>query len=194
MIQVIDNICENPDAVRESALKAGFGTWKPRTHEVGSGIYEGMGFWGDHATLLNAVHRNVGLSMYPNSMFFRVTSETTESAYVHSDREVGDVTVIVYLSRHDGSGTGFYKHRETGMDRMPSFNELKTKPEFFSKLKAQMVKGDEKDWELTQFVEGKWNRALVFSAPLFHSRMPKHGFGISPEDGRLVWACHMRLF
>jgi hypothetical protein len=31
---------------------------------------------------------------------------------------------------------------------------------------------------------------VVFDAPKFHARRPKNGFGSTPEDGRLVWACH----
>lgn len=46
---VIDDFCPELDQVRSSALAAGFDTWRPNKGEVGSSIYEGMGFWGDHA-------------------------------------------------------------------------------------------------------------------------------------------------
>jgi len=51
-IWVVDNFTPWPDAARASALAAGFGTWRPPKGEVGSSVYEGMGFQGDHAMLM----------------------------------------------------------------------------------------------------------------------------------------------
>lgn len=188
---VVDHFVKNPDAVRESALLSGFGTWKPSKGEVGSSIYEGMNFWGDHASLLKGLIQALACTVIPNSMFFRVTNETTEAAYVHSDREAGDYTAIVYLSHHESeSGTGFYRHRETGMTRMPSFAEMSATPDFFEQMKHEMVSGSSEHWEQVKFVPGDFNRALIFEAPLFHARCPKNGFGNSPADGRMVWVCH----
>lgn len=189
---VVDNFVSTPDKVRESALLSGFGTWRPNKGEVGSSIYDGMSFWGDHGILLRALDQATQHTIFPNSMFFRVTNEDTEGAYVHSDREAGDYTAIVYLSEHEegSSGTGFYRHRESGLTRMPSFAELATQPEFFEKLKREMVLGSDEHWEQVKFVPGDFNRALIFEAPLFHARSPKNGFGRTPEEGRMVWACH----
>jgi Family of unknown function (DUF6445) len=192
---VFDEFLECPDRVRLSALQSGFGTWAPSKGEVGSSNYTGMNFWGEHSTLLRSLSAAIGQPVYPHSMFFRVTNSDTEGAYVHSDREAGDFTAIVYLSKHaeDESGTGFYKHTETGMTSMPPFVEMAKDPEFFARFKTEMVEGKPEHWGLQYFVPGKYNRALIFDAPLFHSRLPKHGFGATPEDGRMVWACHFYL-
>jgi hypothetical protein len=191
VITVIDGFCPRIDEVRQSALASGFGTWRPNKGEVGSSVYEGMSFWGRHSLMTHALSFYMGRPIFPNSMFFRVTNEDTEAAYVHSDRESGDYTCIVYLSDHtEVSGTGFYRHRETGMTHMPSFAELSQKPEFFSQLKAEMVGGSDEHWERLDFVRGLYNRAVIFDAPRFHARHPKHGFASTPEDGRLIWACH----
>jgi hypothetical protein len=56
-----------------------------------------------------------------------------------------------------------------------------------------MVEGRPEVWECVEFVPGVYNRALIFEAPLFHSRHPKHGFGSTAEDGRMVWVCHYDL-
>jgi Family of unknown function (DUF6445) len=192
---VVDHFVSNPEKVRESALLSGFGTWRPNKGEVGSSIYEGMNFWGDHGAMLRALAKATGETIYPNSMFFRVTNESTEGAYVHSDREAGDYTAIVYLSHHedDSSGTAFYRHRETQITRMPSFTELGDDPSFFEQLKREMVEGSPEHWQQTKFVPGVFNRALIFEAPLFHARVPKHGFGFSPETGRMVWVAHFSV-
>jgi hypothetical protein len=189
VITIIDAFTPFVDEVRQSALASGFGTWRPSKGEVGSSVYDGMNFWGKHSLLLHALCYCMGRQVYPNNMFFRVTNKDTEAAYVHSDRESGDYTCIVYLSQHDQmSGTGFYRHRETGMTHMPSFAEMADPS--FDKFKAQMVEGSEKDWELLDFVRGTYNRAIVFDAPRFHARHPRHGFGETQENGRMVWVCH----
>lgn len=189
---VIDDFTPDIDVVRQSALASGFGTWRPNKGEVGSSIYDGMNFWGNHAMMLGALMHHMGRVVVPNSMFFRVTNQSTEAAYVHSDREAGEYTCVAYLSRHqeEGSGTGFYRHRESGDVCMASFEEMARDHAAFERLKEQMVRGSEEDWELMRFVEGRYNRAVIFYAPLFHARSPRHGVGNTPEDGRMIWASH----
>jgi hypothetical protein len=194
-VWVVDSFTPYPDAVRASALAAGFGTWRPNKGEVGSSIYEGMGFWGDHAMMVAPLMQHMGIPIVPNSMFFRVTNADTEAAYIHSDREMGDFTCVAYLSDHgdEETGTAFYRHRRTGMSRMPSFEEMRSDPENFARLKEEMVRGSEEDWERIGFVAGRFNRGVIFEAPLFHSRVPRHGFASTPEEGRLVWAAHFMI-
>jgi hypothetical protein len=31
---------------------------------------------------------------------------------------------------------------------------------------------------------------VIFDAPRFHARSPRHGFSDNAEDGRMVWVCH----
>jgi hypothetical protein len=191
-VVVVDDFTPHIDAVRQSALASGFGTWRPNKGEVGSSIYDGMNFWGDHATMISALSSHMGRAVIPNSMFFRVTNKDTEAAYVHSDREAGQYTCVVYLSDHgdDQSGTGFYRHRESGAVCMQSFEEMARDPASFARLKEQMVTGSDEDWEQLRFVNGKYNRAVIFYAPLFHARCPRYGFGDTSEDGRMVWVSH----
>jgi hypothetical protein len=75
---VVDDFCDNLDQVRQSAFSAGFDTWNPNKGEVGSSVYEGMGFWGDHALMIESLMRATNGVVVPNSMFFRVTNEGTE--------------------------------------------------------------------------------------------------------------------
>jgi hypothetical protein len=188
---VIDDFTPHIDRVRASVLAAGVGTWRPNKGEVGSSVYDGMGFWGEHAPMVAALTNVFGQPIVPNAMFFRVTNTDTEAAYVHSDRESGMFTCVAYLSEHQAEyGTGFYRNRRTGMISMPSFEEMRDSPEEFAQLKQEMVRGSEDDWELIDFVRGRYNRAVLFPAPLFHARTPRHGFGSSPESGRMVWSCH----
>ena len=187
---VVDNFCDDIERVKQSAFAAGFDTWNPNKGEVGSSIYDGMGFWGDHALMLNALIRAVKNVVVPNTMYFRVTNVGMERAYIHSDRESGNYTCIAYLTDHEEtSGTAFFRHKRTGLIEMPSFVEMQATG-VMDELKADMVSRDPDNWEQLDFVRGAKNRALIFNAPLFHSRFPLEGIGDSFETGRLVWASH----
>jgi hypothetical protein len=190
VFRVVDDFSPVAQTVRDSALQAGFGTWQPSQGYIGSSRYEGMGFWGRHADMIAALSATLGCIVLPNSMFFRVTKPGTEAAYIHSDREAGAYTCIAYLSEHDVEyGTAFWRHRATGLLEMPSFAEMQRSTEF-DQLRKDIVSADPDAWERGDFVRGAFNRALIFRAPLFHSRVPNTGLGERDDEGRLVWACH----
>lgn len=193
MYTVIDDFCPDIDHVVASSRASGFGTWQPNKGKVGSSIYEGMNFYGEHAFMLRSLVGWMGSMLVPNTMFFRVTNEGTEKAYIHSDREAGNWTCVAYLSEHDSPyGTAFYRHKATGLIEMPSF-EQQEEMGIAEQLAEDMVSRDPDKWEQLDFVEGKYNRALIFHAPLFHSRYPLEGIGSTEEDGRLVWVSHFYL-
>jgi hypothetical protein len=187
---VVDNFCPNLDWVAASAHASGFGTWAPNKGEVGSSIYEGMSFWGEHASMVLALMRATGGIVIPNSMFFRVTNVGMERAYIHSDRESGTNTCVAYLTDHaEDSGTAFFRHKRTGLEAMPSFAEMHESG-LMDELREDMVSRDPAKWEQLDYVQGRKNRALIFPAPLFHSRFPLDGIGTTPDEGRMVWVSH----
>lgn len=190
MIEIYDDFAPDYLAVRESALRSGFGSWKPKKGDIGLDSYAGMNFWGNHSSLIRGLWERLG-PVFPNDMFFRVTNPSTDKALVHSDRSSGDFTALVYLSpAHEGSGTGFYRHRETGLTEMPALEALIDDPPFFHKLYADMLAASNDLWEQIDFVEARPNRCVVFNAPLFHCRIPKEGYGTDDISSRMVWACH----
>lgn len=187
---VVDNFCQNLDQVKESAFAAGFDTWRPNKGEVGSSVYEGMGFWGDQAYMVASLMRAMGGVVVPNTMYFRVTNVGMEKAYIHSDRESGSHTCVCYMTDHEeDSGTAFFKHKRTGLTAMPSFAEMADMG-ILDELKEDMVSRDPDKWVQLDYVRGQKNRALIFNAPMFHSRFPLEGIGSTAEDGRLVWVSH----
>lgn len=187
---VVDNFCHEIDRVKQSAFDAGFDTWNPNKGEVGSSIYDGMGFWGDHALMVRSLMRAVGGPVIPNTLYFRVTNKGMERAYIHSDRESGSHTCVCYLTDHaEESGTAFFMHKRTGLREMPSFAQMREQG-IMDELKEDMVSRDPDKWIQTDYVRGQSNRALIFNAPLFHSRFPLDGIGANPETGRIVWVSH----
>lgn len=192
MILVVDNFCEHAKGVRQSALDSGFGRWSPNQGEVGSSIYDGMNWKVAHGVMLRALAAVMGRPVFPNTCFCRITTPSMERAYIHSDREDGDFTCVAYLSQHDDvSGTAFYKHRATGLLEMPPLGDVRDIPQ----LAEDMVSGGEAEWEQTDFVRGFFNRAVIFSAPMFHSRIPLLGIGedTKPETARMVWVSHFSI-
>ncbi len=190
---VVDDFCPHADGVRASALESGFGTWRPNKGEVGSSVYEGMNFKGAHGVMLRSLSAAMGgAHVFPNSVFFRITNPTMERAYIHSDRMDGSFTCVAYLSEHQSevSGTAFYRHRQSGLLEMPPLEEMNNNPKF-AQLKDDMVNGGDDEWEQIDFVRGMFNRAVLFHAPLFHSRVPLFGLGTDdPTNNRMVWVAH----
>lgn len=187
---VVDDFCEEVDAVIKSVHDAGFSTWLPNKGLVGTSVYEGMGFMGYHALMIRALINATGKIAIPNSMFFRNTQVGMEKAYIHSDRQMGDHTCVAYLSEHSESyGTAFYRHIPTGLIEMPSFLDM-IDMGIMDQMSEDMVSRDPAVWEQIDMVEGKFNRAVIFDAPLFHSRFPVEGIGSTEEEARLIWASH----
>lgn len=187
---VIDDFCADPEGVRASALASGFGRWTPNKGLIGSSVYDGLCYVGRHSDMIHALTKALGFVILPEEMFFRASQADARRAYIHSDRSMGAFTCVTYLSEHgeEEYGTAFWRHRATGLEEMPPVEELR-KPEF-EQLRADMVSGESKDWERRDFVRGKFNRALVFRAPLFHSRVPFGGIGSNDDDARIIWGCH----
>ena len=190
MIEIIDGFLSDPERVRQSALRSGFGTWKPNKGDIGADFYSGVNFWGDHATLFKALYKHLG-QIIPSSMFFRITNPSMETALIHSDREYGEHTAIVYLTESPESGTGFYQHRVSGIKEMPPLEWLIQHPRVLESLKEDMR--DVGCWDRYKFVEARVNRCLVFDAPKIHCRLPMNGYGATDEDSRMVWVCHFNL-
>jgi hypothetical protein len=66
---------------------------------------------------------------------------------------------------------------------MPPFELMRHDPAEFDLLKSEMVAGSDADWELLDFVRGRFNRCVIFQAPLFHARHPKNGFRGNARGG-----------
>lgn len=187
---MFDDFLPDPDAMVHSALASGFGKWRPNKGEMGPGYFDGVNFYGDHARGVRMITAAMKQPVYPNKMFFRVTTEKTEPAVVHSDRSTGDVTCLVYLSQHENSGTEFYLHKPTGLFALPPMSYLAANPDLFAQFKRDCAGRDPDIWEKVGSVEAKWNRALFFPSPAFHCRYPYTGFGSNESDGRMIWGCH----
>jgi hypothetical protein len=112
---------------------------------------------------------------------FQYTTEEHHS-WIHTDGAVQWAGVL-YLTPNApiSSGTGFYKHKKTGLEKFVHLTQNPTEKD----LKHPYLT-DYKDitkWELTDVVSNKFNRLILYDATMFHKSMDYFGKGL--HDGRL---------
>jgi hypothetical protein len=99
---------------------------------------------------------------------------------------------ILYLSlpEHARGGTDFYRHKRTGLERVPTTAEgvLGAGYADVNDLIEGVVNRDTLKpaaWERSFTAPMRFNRLILFSPWLFHNARP--GFGDTPETGRLAY-------
>jgi hypothetical protein len=125
---------------------------------------------------------------------FRVNlAKELPHSWVHSDGICAQYASVLYLNLPEqcAGGTAFWRHKELGMDRLPSKEALTSRgidaDAFYKQMDREWK--ELKWWEQTQFVPMKFNRFVTYPTAMFHSRYPFEGFGQDPSSGRLIWAC-----
>lgn len=170
---ILDDFHPFPDELRKHALSQEYEDWLGPDGELYKRISlcEVPGIRSMLEDLLGPVEM-LGMAYRLNF------NEEEPNAPIHSDLGWGTHALILYLS--DGpSGTAFWRHKKTGAVRIDTNDNWL----------FETVSKDWKDdgcWHLEQFVDMKFNRALIYESALFHSRYPFKAFGDSPETGRLI--------
>lgn len=103
---------------------------------------------------------------------------------------------ILYLSlpEHCRGGTQFFRHRRTGLERVPN-DPLQMNAAGYddiNRLIEEVVNQDTlkpAKWERTLTIPMRFNRLILFSPWMFHNSGP--GFGTTPGNARLV---HLMFF
>lgn len=150
MIEVFDDVLLDPLKYRECALQSEF-----NSISFGPVTFHGMA----HAptTELAVWFVDKFPEFEPALTFLRKSPfGQVEPNLIHDDREMGDVTAILYLNPEPPKedGTSFWK--QTGAD-----------------------------WKHEKTVEAKFNRAVVFSAEIPHSRAIPENYGFG-NSARLI--------
>jgi Family of unknown function (DUF6445) len=172
---VYDDVLADPMAYRAAVLARPFGT-VPFGPEI---TFHGIQVAEDPTFLIWIGQQFPAL--VPTLSFFRQSPRgQVEPNYVHTDRDMGDWTAILYLVPNPpfGDGTEFWKHRATGADRSLAIDAE-------SQLDEQHAWADPAQWELLLHVPAKFGRALLFPSNQFHSRAIPENYGTG-EDARLI--------
>jgi hypothetical protein len=172
-VLVFDEFLPDALAVREAALRAPFVDWPGPDGEV----YKRVCLT-EVPGLRDALERAVGpVEMLGMGYRLNFARELPNHA-VHSDLGWGTHALVLYLCEGEG-GTAFWRHRATGAHRIDAGDaDL-----------LEQVRDDWNDvsaWEQRELVTLKFNRALIYPSPLFHSRWPFEAFGDGADDGRLI--------
>ena len=189
-IIIADDFLGNPHELREAALRL---TYPPQDGAFpGRNSLERINVDG----LLPQVSRLVGeplrlLTPPQSHAKCRITlADDVGRARVHVDQSYW--SGILYLSRPEDcrGGTDFYRHRRTGLDRVPTTADdihAAGYPDI-NRLVDDVVNRDTMKpsaWEKCFTAPMRFNRLILFSPWMFHNSAP--GFGTGPDDGRLAY-------
>ncbi len=172
-VLIVDDFLDTPLAVREHARLSEFYDWLGPDGQ----IYKRVSI-----CKVPGVERKLLELFGPYHMLgqgYRLNFEgELPNQSIHSDMGWGTHAMVLYLCEGPG-GTAFWQHKETEADRIQSGDS-----ELFEKVKDSWE--DSTQWNLRDVVELKFNRAVIYSSELFHSRYPFEAFGDNYSNGRLI--------
>lgn len=174
MIQVLDDVLDDPMAYLEAVRALPI-----RSVTVGAATFHGISDVPD-LRLPRLIQARYPQSQ-PGLTFVRRSPEGQEEPnFIHTDRDMGDWTAILYLNPDPpaADGTTFWRHRATGAQASTATGSEETLQEWLSWR-------DRAQWEPWRTVSAKFNRLLLFHAPLFHSRAIPENYG-EPESARMI--------
>lgn len=170
---LFEHFLSNPQQVREHALKSEYIDWLAPDGET----YKRICIT-DVPGLLEKIETVMGpVDMLGMGYRLNFNGERPNHA-IHSDLGWGTHALVLYLSEGP-SGTAFWYHKATGA-RSITVGQV----ELLEQIGDDW--NNEEAWELRNFVESKFNRAIIYESKLFHSRYPFEAYGVEPNDGRLI--------
>ena len=187
-IFVRDEFLPDPDHTRQHALSHPFNTVEFDGHK-----YAGIGQEVDATPelYLRILMGEIKIRM----SFYRLSpGDDIPTAWIHCDPSCGEYAGVLYLSEPPTdlqTGTAFWRHRSTDLERIPygsDLERLNLEPEDFEALMMRDA-NNEKRWKLNTLIAHKFNRLVIYRAELFHSRFPYRSFGENKQQSRLIWVC-----
>jgi hypothetical protein len=115
-----------------------------------------------------------------NTCFNSCTSR--DRSWVHTDQYNGWAGVV-YLNKDPhtlNAGTAFFKHKATGIERAPRFENGEFDVDKMSELYKEAQ--DWTKWQQTDYMANKYNRLVLYRGDIIHSAV--NYFGTNLEDGR----------
>jgi hypothetical protein len=178
-ITVIDNYAKSPERLQSEAKQLKYTRSKLNLSNLIS----------EKSKYANAVYRRLiafnkrKISWDIASGTYRKTTQKEviqykNKTFVHSDG-ITDFIALLYLNdpKDCHGGTGFYRHKKTGLE---GFHDLNTVEKAMRKLNIsfnELVKMTEDDarmpgeWELTDKIQMKYNRMVIYNGRMFHSHI-----------------------
>lgn len=173
---VFDDVLTDPAAYRAAVLRRPF-----QTVTFGPDLaFHGIQLAEDDPAFVRWIGKEFP-DLVPTLSFFRQSpAGQIEPNFVHTDRDMGDWTALLYLNPDPaaGDGTTFWRHLPTGAIASES-NDLE------ARLAEQAAWHDVTQWALVAHVAAAFGRAVLFRSGLFHSRAIVENYGAG-DDARLI--------
>ncbi|MGH0595749.1 DUF6445 family protein [Bacillus pretiosus] len=187
---IIDDFYDDPYAIRNLALKTRYLEFE--NHNV-PGFESEQSFYAENHvnTFKSLVQKEIVINpqKYVYGKFRYSLRESFSKSEMHIDSP--DWAALVYLTQDVDckGGLGIYKHKESGLSKIPKtgeeFNEIgfRDLQDLDNKITLPVTK-DKEAWELLEFIPMKFNRMILFrGSRYFHSITEK--FGDKIESARL---------
>lgn len=149
--------------------------------------YKGIGLGYSPELFYDMLKTYIGRDVAPQLEYFRLgTEKDSATTYIHADSACAKNAAVWYLTEPPTgmvAGTAFWKHRETGKDRLDEADYLDA--ELLAKFDADGA--DESKWIMTGLCGQKFNRLVTYPTNVFHSRYPQNAWGKDASDGRIVF-------
>lgn len=170
-IQVYDAVLPDPFAYRRRALAV-----EAQTYFVGEVAWHGLSECKDPEFLewLASIRPDLTPSL---SLIRRSPLGQVEPHFIHTDRDMGDWTAILYLTETPDSadGTDFWRHRWSGATESCASSPT-------DRVTEGLAWRDLSQWGCRLHVPAAFNRAILFPASCFHSRAIYDNYGTGDES------------
>ena len=176
----VDDFYTNVDDVREYALQQSFDvTGNYPGHRTVSFLNESV-----QEVIQNILLPHAGETTWWGGEYSGAYQYTTkhDKSWIHAD-QTSNWAGICYLTPNapPSGGTGFFKHKETGITEAPIKEDGTYDMEMLNKLGEDSQ--DYSKWEMTDEISNKYNRLILYRADMFHQSLVYFGDNIS--NGRL---------
>lgn len=191
---VVDDFYKDPDAVRRKALEDEFtscGEYYPGLRTLQPFLPQTV-----KKRLQAILASPVDWDATKHNGVFQVNRKCDESKqYIHVDSS--HWAGLVYLSKEQGPGTRFYRHRASGLSVYPSkkvaeaVGRRRDMDPFDVANELIEDRADESKWTTLFEVPFRFNRLVMYPASQFHRNATC--WGETPQDARLTQIFFFRL-
>ena len=190
-ILVLDDFYANPFEVREFASSLNYYEVPNATGFRSDKLYNPLTLKKHFERLLNIkITKWSNKHEDENGIFFLAFSKGArkEKPAIHTDPELNDITVVIYLTPDLPSdcGTSFWRHKKTGLCDEPTASDARRLKMSLKKLSLMFDDQalNRSKWEELDRVAYKFNRMVAFPSGVFHSGT--NHFGANFTDGRII--------
>lgn len=170
---VVDGVLADPDAYRAAVQALPFATF----HASADVDFHNMALCPFPEVPAWIAEHHPGLTI-TLSAARRAPAGQVEPNYIHTDRDMGEWTGILYLTPNPpaGDGTMFWRRKDTGAIQSGAAFDLED----------AIAWRDRDQWAPWHLAEARYNRLVLFDSTYYHSRAIEDSYGDDAASARLI--------